>query len=126
MLADPQRPVRPGEPGIAAASGRGDAGKDSAGLRVDLQDPVLGDLVQIAAVEGGSRMRGDLDGADDLTAGRVQRVQPVAGREPDLAAVEGDAMNLFRAWKGPVFPQDFSVGVFHRSRLCKYHIPCPS
>jgi hypothetical protein len=32
-----------------------------AGLRIDLLDAILGDLKQVLAVEGRSRMRGDID-----------------------------------------------------------------
>src|SRR5262249_20389491 len=61
VLPDPERPLRPREPGIRAAAGRRDRGDHSAGLRIDLLDAILGDLKQIPAVECRAGMRGDVD-----------------------------------------------------------------
>ena len=63
-------------------------------LRIDLLDAILGDLEQMLAVEGRSRMRGDIDRAQRLPAGRIEGVQPVAGGKPDLLAVIGDPMPM--------------------------------
>src|SRR5580765_1330473 len=60
ILPHPERPFGPREPRTAAA-GRRDRGEDSAGLRVDLLDAILGELKQVLAIEGRSCMRGDLD-----------------------------------------------------------------
>ena len=84
MLADPKRPFGPGKPG-AAAAGRRNRGEHVAGLRVDLLDAVLGDLEQVLAVEGRSRMRGDIDRARRLPLVGIEGVEPVAGGEPDVA-----------------------------------------
>jgi hypothetical protein len=59
VLPDPERALAPGEAGIAAAARRRDGGQHAAGRRVDLLDPALGDLEQVPAVEGRSRMRRD-------------------------------------------------------------------
>jgi hypothetical protein len=37
----------------------------------------------------------------------IESIQPVAGREPDLIAVEGDAGHVIDIWKGPIFSDDF-------------------
>ena len=107
ILAHPERPFGPGEPGVAAAAGRRDRGEHAAGLRIDLLDAILGDLKQVLAVEGRSGMRGDIDRAQRLAARRIEGVQPVAGGEPDVLAVIGDAMHLVDTRKGPVFAEDF-------------------
>ncbi len=80
----PERPFGPREPRVAAATGRRDRGEHMAGLRIDLLDAILGELKQVLAVEGRSRMRGDIDRAQRLPARRIQRVQLVSGSEPDL------------------------------------------
>src|SRR6266446_5515780 len=61
ILSDPERPFGPREPRVTPAAGRGDRGEHTAVLRIDLLDPILGDLKQMLAVEGRSRMRGDID-----------------------------------------------------------------
>ena len=63
ILADPERALGPGQPGVAAAAGRRDRREHAAGLRIDLLDAVLGDLEQVLAVEGRAGMRGDVDRA---------------------------------------------------------------
>ena len=88
VLPDPERAFGPGEAGVAAAAGRRDGGEHAAGLRIDLLDAILGDLEQVLAVEGGAGMRGDVDRAQRLAARGIEGVQPVAGGEPDLLAVD--------------------------------------
>ena len=107
ILPDPERPFGPGEPGVAAAAGRGDGGEHAAGLRIDLLDAILGDLKQVLAVEGRSGMGGDIDRAQRLPARRIEGVQLVAGGKPDLLAVIGDAMHLVDARKGSILAEDF-------------------
>src|SRR5512135_1461195 len=63
ILAYPQHSFGPVESRVAAAAGRRDGGKHTAGLRIDLLDAILGDLKQMFAVEGGSGVRGDVDRA---------------------------------------------------------------
>src|SRR5690606_4593394 len=58
ILPHPERPLGPGE-ARGTVVGRRDRGEHAAGLRIDLLDAVPGDLKQVPAVEGGSRMRGD-------------------------------------------------------------------
>src|SRR5690606_26097407 len=89
ILPHPERPLGPGE-ARGTVVGRRDRGEHAAGLRIDLLDAVPGDLKQVPAVEGGSRMRGDVDRASHRPARRIEGVQLVSGREPDLLTVEGD------------------------------------
>jgi hypothetical protein len=70
-------------------------------------DAILGDLEQVPAVEGRPRMRRDIDRARCLAACRIEGVQLVAGRKPDLPAVIRHAMHAFDARKGSVLPDDF-------------------
>src|SRR5712672_3630181 len=109
ILPHPERPFGPGEPRVAAATGRRDRGEHTAGLRIDLLDAVLGDLKQVPAVEGRSCMRGGVDRAQLVAALRIEAVQPVAGREPDMLAVERDSVDLFGRREGPVFADDLCL-----------------
>src|SRR6185312_10774405 len=61
ILSDPERPFGPCQPRVAARAGRRNGGQYSAGLRVDFLDAALGDLKEVAAVKGRSRMCGDID-----------------------------------------------------------------
>src|SRR6478672_2390405 len=61
VLPDPEGPFGPGQPGVAAAAGRGDGGEHAAGRWIDLLDAILGDLKQMFAVECRPGMRGNLD-----------------------------------------------------------------
>ena len=117
VLPHPERALGPGETGVAAAAGGGDGGDHPAGFRVDLLDDRLGDLEQVPAVERRSGMGRHGDGARHRAGFRIEDVQPVAGREPDAAAVEGEAVDGVDAGEGTVFAEDFGRGVFHRSIL---------
>ena len=57
-------------------------------------------------VERGAGMPGDVERAQLLAALRIEGVQPVAGREPDILAVERDAVDPFGLGEGPVFAGD--------------------
>lgn len=52
-----------------------------------------------------------------LAALRVESVQSVAGREPDILAVEGHAMHILRAGKGAILTNNFGCGTFHGLHL---------
>src|SRR5262245_22057355 len=123
MLPHPERPFGPRQPRIAAAAGRRDRGEHAAGLRIDLLDAVLGDLKQVPAVEGRSCVRGDSDGAQHLPARRIEGVQLVSGRKPDVLAVERNAVHVVNAGKGSIFTDDFGCRSFHVSpwSLCRFH-----
>ena len=69
------------------------------------------------AVEGRARMGGDLDAAGRLAALGVERIQCLAGCEPDCAAVIGDTVDAFHAGEGAVFADDFGWLLFHEAIL---------
>src|SRR5262249_35650676 len=116
VMSDPERALGPGKPGVTAAGGRRDGMEHGAGLGIDLVDLALGDLEQMPAVEGGSRLGSDVDGARDLGARGVDGVDPVARSEPDLAPIIGDAADALDAFKGSVLPDDFGHCAFHVSQ----------
>jgi hypothetical protein len=107
ILAHPERSLSPCEPRIAAAAGRRDRPEHATGFRIDLLDAVLGDLKQILPVERRSGMRRNLDRADRVPTRRLEGVQSVAGRKPDVRAVKRQAMNLVDAGKGSILAHDF-------------------
>jgi hypothetical protein len=61
VLSHPQCAFGPGETRITATAGCRDRGEHTAGVRIDLLDAILGELIQVLAVEGRSRMRDDID-----------------------------------------------------------------
>ena len=107
ILPDPERPFGPREPRVTAAAGRRDRGEHTAGVRIDLLDAILGELKQVLAVEGRSRMRGDIDRAQRLPARRIEGVQLVSGSKPDVLAVIRDSIHAVDARKGSIFTEDF-------------------
>ena len=107
ILPDPEGSFGPREPGGGAAVRRRDAGEHPAALRIDLLDTVLGELEQMLAVEGRPGMCGDLDHAHGLAARGIEGVELVAGREPDVPAVERQSMHMVDARKGSVLAEDF-------------------
>src|SRR5262245_6648728 len=123
VLPHPERSFGPGEPRVTAAAGRRDGGEHTAGLRIDLLDAILGDLKQVPAVEGRSCVRGDIDRAQHLPARRIEGVQLVSGRKPDVLAVKRNAVHVVDTRKGSVFTDDFGCRSFHVSpwRLCPFH-----
>jgi hypothetical protein len=52
------------------------------------------------------RVGGDVERAHRLAARRIEGVQLVAGREPDMPAVISDPMHAFDVRKGAVFVDD--------------------
>jgi hypothetical protein len=69
--------------------------------------PIVGDLKQVPAVEGRSRMRGDSDRAHRLSARGIEGGQLVPGRKPDMLTVKRDPMHALDTRKGPVLAEDF-------------------
>src|SRR5579864_972999 len=106
ILPDPERPFGPREPRVTAAAGRRDRGEHTARLRIDLLDAILGELKQVLAVEGRSRMRGDIDRAQRLPARRIDGDQLVSRGEPDVMTVIRDATHVVGTWKGSVLADD--------------------
>src|SRR6516164_7027493 len=74
MLPDPEAPFRPRHSGGATVGCR-DGSDHMAGRRIDLLDAIPGDLVQVLAIEGCSRIRRDIEGAHRFPTRRVDRVQ---------------------------------------------------
>ena len=107
MLSHPKRAFGPGEPQVAAASGRRDGREHTAGLRIDLLDAILGDLKQMLAVEGRPCMGGDIDRAYRLPGHGIEGVQLVSGRKPDVLTVKRHAIHPVGIRKGAIFTEDF-------------------
>jgi hypothetical protein len=83
--------------------------KHLAGLRVDLLDAIFGDLKQVLPVERRTCMGSDIDRADRLPARRIEGVQPVSRREPNVLTVESNAVYLVGTRKGSIFAKDFGL-----------------
>src|ERR1041385_3393280 len=107
IVTDPEHAFGPGEPGVAAVAGRRDGGDDAAGLRVDLLDALFEQLKQMLAVEGRAGMRRHFDGARRRPGRRIEGVQSVARSEPDMVAVERDAVHMVDARKRAILADDF-------------------
>ena len=118
ILAHPQRALGPRHARIAAVAGGGDRGQHLAGLGIDLLDALLEELEQVRSVERRSRMRVGVDGAHDHAAFGIEGVQPVARGEPDVLAVERQAMHVAGAGEGSVFAEDLGGGRGHDFILC--------
>ncbi len=118
VLPDPERAFGPGKTGIVAApAGRRDRRHDAAGVRIDLQDAIFGDLKEVLAVRGGPGIGADRDRADYSTALGVERVQLVAAGEPHIATVKRHAMHVFDPRKGAVFAHNFGGRCLHAAAL---------
>src|SRR5258708_13985314 len=108
ILSHPERPFGPGEPRVITALGRGNGGEDKPGLRIDLLDATLSDLKQVLDVESCSCMRGHIDRAQHLAARRIEGIQRVFGRKPDLLTVKRDPIHAVDSRKGSILTDDFS------------------
>jgi hypothetical protein len=106
ILPHPERPFSPREPRGTAAAGRRDRGEHTAGLRIDLLDAIRGELKQVLAVEGRSRIRGDSNRPHRLPARRIEGVQPVSGRKPDVLTVTRNPMHVVDTRKGSILTDD--------------------
>src|ERR1700733_182378 len=109
ILPHPERAFGPREPRVSAATGRRDGGEHTAGVRIDLLDAILGDLIQVMAVEGRSCMRGDIDRAQRLAARRIEGGQLVSGSKPDVLAVVRDSTHALGTRKGSVLTHDLGA-----------------
>jgi hypothetical protein len=102
LLPHPERPFGPRQARVTAAARRRDRGENTAALRIDLLDAILGELVQVLTVEGRSGMRGDIDRAQYLAARRIDGVQLVAGRKPNPLTVIRDSIDAGGTRKGTI------------------------
>src|SRR6185437_6912338 len=103
VRADPERAFGPGEPGVAATGRRRGGGEPAVRFWIDLLNAILGDLKQVFSVEGGARMRSNIDRAHRRPGRRIKCAQFVSGGKPDILTVVGDAMDAIRARKRAVF-----------------------
>jgi len=117
ILSHPERSFCPREPRVTPAAGRRDCRKDSSTLRIDLLDAILGELKQVLAVVGGSRMRGGLDRTQRLPAGRIEGVQRISRCKPDVLTVVGDSVYVVYAREGSIFTDNLGVFSMHAFTL---------
>src|SRR5258708_5399745 len=73
-------------------------------------------LFQLAG-EGRSCLPGDIDRAHRLPARRIEGVQLVSGRKPDVLTVIRDPMHAVDTRKGSILTEDFGCRSFHASIL---------
>src|SRR3546814_2987196 len=106
ILPYPERTFGPRQSRICAAAGRRNRGEHAAAVRIDLLDAIFGELEQMLAVERRSRMRGDVDRTQCLSALRTERVQFVADGDPDMLTVIGDAAYAVDTCEGAIFADD--------------------
>src|SRR5271165_481139 len=107
IVGYPQRPFGPGQTRVTAAGGRRDRCQHFAGIRIDLLDAIIGDLIQVSAVKGRSGMCGDINRAQYFPANRIKSVQLVFDGNPDLLTVIGDPIHPRDAREGSILTDDF-------------------
>jgi hypothetical protein len=121
ILPHPERALRPREPRVTTAAGRRDRGEHTAGLRIDLLDAILGELKEVLAVEGRSRVPGDIDRAQRLPVLGIEGNQRVSGGKPDMSTVIRHSMYLVDTRKGSILTDDLGGGSIHASILVARH-----
>src|SRR5580704_15993305 len=67
----------------------------------------------MAAVESRAGVRRDVNGANLLASLRIERIQLVARRKPDMLAVVSDTSDVVDARKRPVFAEYFGARSLH-------------
>ena len=77
------------------------------GFRIDLLDAVLGYLKEVLAIEGCSRMRGDIDRAHRLPTCGIECIQFISGSKPDMLTVIGHSVHVIGTREGPILVNDF-------------------
>src|SRR5262249_9232660 len=117
IAPNPERPFGPREPRATDAAGRWDGGDHAAALRIDLLDAILGELKQVLAVEGRSRIRGDVDRAQPLPARRMGGIQGIPRRKPDVPTVKADTVHVIDARKRSILAHDLGACSLHASIL---------
>ena len=106
MLPDPERAFRPGHPGVRRLRASGCVASTRPVVRIDLLDAIPGDLEQVSAVEGGSRMRGDIERAHGLPARRDRSRSACRRSRSRIGAVIADPMHVRDVREGAVFADD--------------------
>src|SRR6266404_3471208 len=109
ILADPERPLGPGQAGVAAVGRGRNGGDDLARARIDLLDPVAGELPEVPAVEGGAGVRGDGELAHQPAANGIEGNDGLAAGEPDVGPVEGHAVDVVDAGIRTVLSKDLRL-----------------
>src|SRR6185312_5562815 len=117
ILPYPERPFGPRQPRVTAAAGRRNRRQHTTRVRIDFLNAILSQLKQVLAIERGSGVRTDIDRALGLPARWVERVQLVAGREPDVLAVERHPIDVFDARERSVLAEDLRRCSSHASIL---------
>ena len=107
VIADPQRPLGPGQPGRVPFDGRRQCLQHLTGRGVNLPDASARELPQVTAVEGRPGVGGNVNRAHDGAAVGVEGVQAIAGSNPHLPAVEGHPRDVRDAGQWSIFAQDF-------------------
>ena len=107
ILSHPERPFGPRESRVTATARCRDRGEHTASRRIDLLDAIFGELKQVLAVESSSCVRGDIDRAQRLPGRRIEGLQRVSGRKPNVVAVVRDAMHVVDSRKRSIFTNDF-------------------
>jgi hypothetical protein len=80
---------------------------------------ILGELKQVPAVEGRSRMRGDIDRAHRRPARKIEGARFVSGRKPHVPTVKRYPMHVVDTREGSVLMGGFrplSGSCFHPSQ----------
>src|ERR1700758_626786 len=101
VLRYPETPFCPSHTG-ATAGGRLDRGDHLTGLWIDLLDAIVTDLIQVLAVESRARMCADIKRACSFPSRWVERLQIVAGCDPNLFAIKGDSVYAIDTRKGSI------------------------
>ena len=76
-------------------------------------DAILGDLIQMPAVERRSRMRGDIDRAQRVSTFGIERLELCSAGKPDVLTIKRHPIDAVGPGKGAVFTEDFGGGMFH-------------
>src|SRR5262249_53419377 len=106
VLRHPERALGPRESGVDRDVGRRHGAHDVSGFRIDLSYDTFGQLVEVTSVERRTRGGDDAERAPRLARAWVERLQVIPCREPDVAAVEGDAGHVIAVPVGPVLALD--------------------
>src|SRR5262249_39181161 len=114
ILADEEEALRPRHAGVAAFARRWNRVHDAAGLGLDLVDALLGDLIEMRAVERGAGVGRDVDRGDGLAARRIERIHPRPSRIPNVLPIERHPRNILDARKRPILTNNLGIAGLHR------------
>jgi len=109
ILSNPESAFSPRKSRVTAVAGRRDGGENLTRHWINLLNAILGDLKQMAAIEGRSCMRCDIHRTLDFAARRIEGIQPVPGCEPDVLTVIANSVHAVSSGEGAILPHDFCV-----------------